>query len=309
MALLLNTKVVKADIHSVSVTPLVENTQEPDRFEISGEPGSEHTLKLSITNFGIETLDIKIQPTNATTSPNGDIDIGESVVAGDYGLRTSFAEMTQPQMIRLKKNQTRNVTFKVKLPDQQLNGTVIGGFSIFDEKHPNAGHSGVGVYFGAQETSNKHSIKLQGITPEVHNSQPFLSVNLANYEAKTLENTTFQVKIKKNNWYNKLGINNNVDVQDVHFAKIAPNSKIPIEFNQKQTPIQSGNYLVEGVAKNGKQTWNFKQNYHVDGLAAQLVNKQSKNLIYDKTGFYVTIIGILTGVIILVFWGIAYQRR
>ena len=39
---------VKADIQNVSVTPLVEGTDSADRFEISAEPNSVKTLKLSV---------------------------------------------------------------------------------------------------------------------------------------------------------------------------------------------------------------------------------------------------------------------
>lgn len=305
----LNIQDVKADIRSVSVTPLVDDSQDPDRFDISGEPGDQKELHLSVTNFGLETLDLRVQPTNATTSPEGKLDFSDKVVAGDYGLKYAFADMTKGKTIRLKKNETKDLTFKVTLPDKQLYGTIIGGLDVYDIKHPNDGHSGVGVYFDTIPADENHKIKFQGITPEVHNQQPYLMVNLANYQAATMKNMIVQVKIKKNNWWNKLGIDNHTDVADVNFSKIAPNSRIPIEFNQKQTPIQPGEYLVEGTAKNGRDTWRFKENVHVEAKAADMVNQASKNLIYDKTGLYVSIIGILAAVIVLVFWGIAYQRR
>lgn len=301
---------VKADIQNVSVTPLVEGTDSADRFEISAEPNSVKTLKLSVTNFGLQPVEIKVKPTNATTSPSGEIGFDDSVAVGNYGLKYAFSSMTEAQSLRLKKNQTKDLTFKVKLPSQQLSGTVIGGFDVYDTHHPNDGHSGVGVYFktNKSETSNQ-PLKFHGITAVVHGEQPYLNVDLANYNSKILKDSTVQIKIKKNNWYNKLGLSNDYQVQDMDFKTIAPNSKVPIEFDLKQTPVIPGRYLVEGSIKRSGQVWHFKENVKVSSVAANLVNQASKNLIYDKTGLYVTIIGILSMIIILIFWGISYQRR
>jgi hypothetical protein len=309
VTLFLNVTPAQADIQSVSVTPLVDDSDQPDRFTITGKPGSTQKLKMSITNFGMETLDLRAQPTNATTNSAGQIDFGDLVSSGEFGLKYPFSEMTKAQDFVLKKNQTKELTFTVHLPSQKMDGSVIGGFKVFDVKHPKNGHSGVGVYFDTVANTSKQSLSLHGITPEVHNTQPYLMVDLANYQAKTLKNTVVQVKLKKNNWYNKLGINNQIDVADVNLDKIAPNSRIPIEFNQKQSPIQPGNYLVEGTVKNASKVWHFKENIKVEPVAANMVNQEAKNLIYDKTSLYVAIIGILSAVIVLVFWGIAYQRR
>lgn len=300
---------VKADINNISLTPLVSDNEDPDNYRISGDPGSTKTLRMSLTNFGDMDVKLKVRPTNATTSDEGKYEFTDHDFIGKYGLRYSFAKMTSGKMIFLKSQQTKTLTFKVKLPPEPMHGTVIGGFDVYDVKHPNDGHTGVGVYFDTMPTNNNHLIKFQDVTPEVHNQQPYLMVNLANYRAETMKDLIVQVKIKKNNWYNKLGINNQENVQDVKFSKVAPNSRIPLEFNQKQTPIQPGNYLVEGTAKNAQGTWHFKRNVKVDAEEAQEINQQSKNLIYDKTGLYLTIIAIMTMVIVLVFWGIAYQRR
>lgn len=299
----------RADIQSVSITPLVGDNEDPERFDVSGQPGTVKTLKMSITNFGIETVNLKIQPTNATTSTEGQFEFSDKVVVGNYGLKHAFADMTSPKTIQLKKNQTKEVSFQVTLPSQQLSGTIISGFDVYDIKHPDDGHSGVGVYFDTVSAKDNHPIKLNGITPEVHNSQPYLMVNLANYQTQIIQDTTVQIKIKKNNWYNKLGLANKTEVQDVHFDKIAPNSRIPVQFNQKQTPIQPGNYLVEGIAKNNEHVWKFKQNVKIEPVAAQMINSEAKNLIYDKTGIYILIVGVLICVIVLVFWSISYQRR
>lgn len=299
---------VLADINSVSVTPLVDSNGDPDRFDISGRPNEVKDLMISITNFG-EPITLQIDPTNATTSADGNVDFDEKVVAGDYGLKYAFSDMTSSKKVFFKHNQTKDLTFKVKLPAEPIQGSLIGGFTIHDPSHPKDGHSGVGVYFDTVPTDSNHSIKLQGITPEVKQQQPFLTVDLANYQAKLLKNTTVQVKIKKNNWYNKLGIGNSVSIQDMNFSKIAPNSKIPIEFNQKQAAIQPGNYLVEAVMKSDHGTQHFKKNFRIESTTANMVNQQAKHVIYDKTSLYLVIIGILMAVIVLVFWGVAYQRR
>ncbi|MQS52490.1 WxL protein host-binding domain-containing protein [Companilactobacillus mishanensis] len=309
LAILMNVDPVKADIRSVSVTPLIDNAEMPDRFVVKGNPGSVTKLKLSVTNFGDMPIKLRVEPTNATTSMDGKIDFSQNVEKGNYGLKVAFADMTEGQTVKLKINQTKDLTFAVRLPDDTLEGTVIGGFNVFDVDNPNDGSTGVGVYLNEGEPSTKGDLKINDVTPKIINEQPHIVVNLVNDRAVVLKNVTVQIRLKKNNWYNKLGIDSKEDITDVTFAKIAPNSKIPLEFNQKQSPIQAGNYWVEGKARSASGTWNFKKNLTITAEQANNVNTKAKDLIYDKTVVYLLIIGVLTSLIILIFWGIWYQRR
>lgn len=74
-----------ADIQSVSVTPIVSDDEDPSFFQISGQPDSTKELKLSLTNFGDMPIQLRVQPTNATTSSTGQLSFDEKVTAGDYG--------------------------------------------------------------------------------------------------------------------------------------------------------------------------------------------------------------------------------
>ncbi|PMD68845.1 WxL protein peptidoglycan domain-containing protein [Companilactobacillus nuruki] len=139
---------VKADINGVTVTPLIEdgNSDITDRFQILGDNDKVRTLKLSIGNFGTRKLRLRVVPTNATTSMDGKIVYTDNVKVGQYGLKYAFADMTKPQTILLRPNRTKDLVFKVKLPNEKIKGLILGGFNIYDVSKVAPGNSNVPVW-------------------------------------------------------------------------------------------------------------------------------------------------------------------
>ncbi|AKP03277.1 hypothetical protein ABB45_06325 [Companilactobacillus farciminis] len=111
---------VKADIDGLTVTPLIGDSDVTDRFQIIGDSNSERTLEISLSNFGIRRLHLKVVPTNATTSMDGKIVYTDDVKAGQYGLKYAFSDMTKSQKVTLAPNKTKDLKFKVKLPSKKL---------------------------------------------------------------------------------------------------------------------------------------------------------------------------------------------
>lgn len=308
---LYNTTTVNADIDGVTVTPLIEDDTSgvTDRFQIVGKPNSKRTLKISIGNFSIKRLRLRIEPTNASTSMDGKIIYTEKVKAGQYGLKYAFADMTKSQTITLKPNRTKDLTFKVNLPDKKINGLVMGGFNIYDMNGNARGSANVPVLITDDNKSVGGIVTLNNLSLDVIGKKPHILVNLQNKEPGQMKNVVVHMTVKRKSWLDRFNLGDKKMVADLTYPKVAPNSKIPVDFDQNTTPIKAGEYVVKGAARSGKATWTFHKTYTITQDQANNINKRCKGLIYDKTTTYILIVCVLVSLIFLIFWAIWRSGR
>lgn len=306
-----NVNVIKADIDNVTVTPLIEDESSDvtNKFQIVGKANSKRTLKISIGNFSIKKLHLRVVPTNATTSMDGKIVYTDNVKAGEYGLKYAFADMTKAQTITLKPNKTKDLTFHVTLPDGKIKGLVMGGFNIYDISGQAKGNANVPVWITDDNKSVGGILSLHNLALDVINKKPHIIINLQNKEPGQMKNVIVHTTVKRKSWLDRFGLGPKKMVADLTYPKVAPNSKIPVDFDQNQTPIEAGTYVVKGAARSGKATWTFKKTYHITQDQANDINKRCKGLIYNKTTTYILIVLVLVSIIFLVFWAIWYSGR
>ncbi|WP_125566038.1 WxL protein host-binding domain-containing protein [Companilactobacillus insicii] len=307
--LFVTTKTVQADINGVTVTPLIGDSDITDRFQIISKNGGERKLKISISNFGIRRLRLKVVPTNATTSSDGKIAYTENIKTGDYGLQSAFADMTKSQIVTLKPNQTKDLTFKVKIPDKKLKGLIMGGFNIYDTYRAAKGTANVPVWITEDNKPVGGILSLHSLSLAAENYQPHVYVNLQNNQPGMMKKVIIHATVKRKSWLDRFNLGPKKMTADLTYPTVAPNSKIPIDFNQNQTPITPGKYKVDGVARSGKAVWNFKKTYTITEKQANDINSRCKNLVYDKTITYILIVLVLVSLIVLIFWGIWHQNR
>ncbi|WP_025024594.1 WxL protein peptidoglycan domain-containing protein [Companilactobacillus nodensis] len=302
LLLFMTPKTIYADINGVTVTPLIGDSNVTDRFQISSKKGGERKLKISLSNFGIRKLKLKVVPTNATTSSDGKIAYTEDIKTGDYGLQYAFADMTKSQTVILRPNQTKDLTFKVKIPDKKLKGLIMGGFNIYDVYRAASGNSNVPVWITEDNKAVGGILSLHSLSLAVEKHQPHIYVNLQNNQPGIMKKVIVHATVKRESWLDRFDWGPKKMVADLTYPKVAPNSKIPIDFNQNQTPIKPGKYKVEGVARSGKAVWNFKKTYTITEKQANNINSRCKNLVYDKTITYILIVLVLVSLIVLNLW-------
>lgn len=300
---------VNADIKGIAVTPLITDSDITDRFQIISKGSEVRKIKISISNFNSGTTDLKITPTNATTSADGKIIFTDIVKKGDYGLQNSFAKMTKEKSIKIKSNQTKDIEFSIKLPSHKIKGLVIGGFNIYEQNNYNSGSANVPVWITGDNKAVGGILKTDNLTLGVENYQPHIYVNLQNDQPGLMKNVIVHMTVKRQSWLDRFNLGPKKMIADLRYPKIAPNSKVPVDFNQNQTPIAPGTYKVSGVARSGKTVWNFHKTYKISQSDANKINSKSRNLIYDKTLTYILISGVLVTLIVFIFWGIWYQNR
>ncbi|AKS51577.1 WxL protein host-binding domain-containing protein [Companilactobacillus pabuli] len=300
---------VKADIDGLTVTPLIGDSDVTDRFQIIGDSNSERTLEISLSNFGIRRLHLKVVPTNATTSMDGKIVYTDDVKAGQYGLKYAFSDMTKSQKVTLAPNKTKDLKFKVKLPSKKINGLVLGGFSIRSLDSAVSGTADVPVWITDDNKPVGGILSLHNLSLDVINKKPHIIVNLQNKEPGMMKKVIVHVTVKRKSWLDRFNLGPKTMSADLTYPKVAPNSRIPVDFDQNTTPIQAGKYVVKGAARSGKATWTFHKTYTITQDQANDINKRCKGLIYNKTTTYILIVCVLVSLIFLIFWAIWHSGR
>lgn len=300
---------VKADIDGLTVTPLIGDSDVTDRFQIIGDSNSERTLEISLSNFGIRRLHLKVVPTNATTSMDGKIVYTDDVKAGQYGLKYAFSDMTKSQKVTLAPNKTKDLKFKVKLPSKKINGLVLGGFSIRSLDSAVSGTADVPVWITDDNKPVGGILSLHNLSLDVINKKPHIIVNLQNKEPGMMKKVIVHVTVKRKSWLDRFNLGPKTMSADLTYPKVAPNSRIPVDFDQNTTPIQAGKYVIKGAARSGKATWTFHKTYTITQDQANDINKRCKGLIYNKTTTYILIVCVLVSLIFLIFWAIWHSGR
>ncbi|APU72070.1 WxL protein host-binding domain-containing protein [Companilactobacillus crustorum] len=303
------TQEVKADIDGVTVTPLIGDSDISDRFQIIGKPNSTRTLKISLSNFGIRKIRLRIVPTNATTSMDGKIVYTDNVKAGQYGLKYAFADMTKAQTISLMAGKTKDVSFKVKLPSGKIDNLILGGFNIYALESSVSGNANVPVWITDSNKPVGGIVTLHNLALDVMNKKPHIIVNLQNKEPGMMKNVIVHMTVKRKSWLDRFNLGDKTMIADLTYPKVAPNSRIPVDFDQNTTPIKAGTYVVKGAARSGKATWTFHKTYTITQDQANNINKRCKGLIYNKTTTYILIVCVLVSLIFLIFWAIWYSGR
>ena len=300
---------VKADIDGLTVTPLIGDSDVTDRFQIIGDSNSERTLQISLSNFGIRKLRLEVVPTNATTSMDGKIVYTDDVKAGQYGLKYAFSDMVKPQRVTLGPNKTKDLKFKVKLPSKKINGLVLGGFSIRSLDSAVSGTADVPVWLTDDNKPVGGILSLHNLSLDVIDKKPHIIVNLQNKEPGMMKNVIVHVTVERKSWLDRFNLGPKTMSADLTYPKVAPNSRIPVDFDQNTTPIQAGKYVVKGAARSGKATWTFHKTYTITQDQANDINKRCKGLIYNKTTTYILIVCVLVSLIFLIFWAIWHSGR
>jgi hypothetical protein len=299
-----------ADVSNVSVTPMIEDSSVTDRFQLIVKPGETRRVTISFTNFGSSALNLAVVPRNASTSADGKVIFSRDVSAGDNKLQFAFKDMTPRRTVHLDSQQTKDVTFTVKVPKSPFIGIIMGAFYVYDaQAGPSGGSVAVPVWLTQTNKAVGGILLMSGISASAVNQQPYLYVNLSNTQPGIMKNVVVHMRIRRNGFMEWLNLGLKPMTADLKYDTIAPNSLIPVAFNQKQTPIKAGNYVVEGTARTGKTQWKFGGTYSISQAEADKVNKASKNLVYDYTWAYLLGIGGLVLLIIVVLLLIHFQLR
>ncbi|MCD2256952.1 DUF916 domain-containing protein [Lactobacillus sp. CC-MHH1034] len=310
--LIINPTQTYADISSLTVTPLIENSDVTNKFQLIVKPGESRVLKFSITNFDNSSQTVTIQPTNATTSSTGQIIYERPVPRGENDLKYSFAgdiaDARNQKTIKIKSQETKDIALRINIPNERFSGLILGGYRFFEGGDSSQAVS-VPVYITETNKAVGGVLILKGLSAAATNQQPYLYANLSNNQPGLMNNVSVHMTVERKGIAEFFHLGLKPLQADQEYKNIAPNSTVPVAFNQKQTPIKAGTYVVNGSATSGKTHWKFSGKYHISKQQADKVNKSSRNLIYDKTWIFLLVILGVVLLIVIILTSLHFQSK
>lgn len=311
-SLFFTAKPIFADIDSISVTPLISDSNETSRFELNVKPGDTRDLGISLTNFGNQNTTLVIRPVNAGTSVEGQYDYNQPATPGKNGLKADFSSMTSQKTVKLQPQQTKDVHFTVKVPSSGFDGLMMGGFNIYTQGDKNVltrQSANVPVMMTESQTVVQPKMRYNSITTKAVNAQPFIFANIANTKPVAMKNVSYDVTLTRRGPLAWLGINwwGKTYHQVASSMKVAPNSVLPVGFNLKQEPVKAGTYTVDAKITAGEKKWHITGTDTITKAQAGLTNQNSRNLIYDYTWVFELVIAGLVILVLFVIWLIYRQ--
>lgn len=100
-------------------------------FDLKMDPNQKEEISLTVKNSSEEEIILNIVPNNSKTNQNGVIDYSDENLEKDKSLKYSLTDIISgKQKIKLNPGETKDVTFSIKMPNEELQGIILGGFYI-----------------------------------------------------------------------------------------------------------------------------------------------------------------------------------
>ena len=134
--LFISTKVDAASMGYSVKANIPENQIDKDKsyFDLKMKPNEEQAITLTVSNSSEEKIELNIVPNNAKTNQNGVIDYSEENLKKDNSQVYSLTDIISgKQKIALNPGETKEVSFQLKMPSEEIDGIVLGGFYIYKE--------------------------------------------------------------------------------------------------------------------------------------------------------------------------------
>lgn len=274
-------------------------------FDLRMQPGMEQDLTLVLTNPTKEKVSVTVEPNVATTNQNGEMDFTKRPKKQDNTLQYPFTELiSDKQVVELASNETKNVTFKLKMPQEKIEGMILGGFYLYknigeEEEKAEANVQIKNRYsyvIGAKLTVDDQKVKpdvvLNEIKPDLLNYRTVVTANLQNIKPTMIGKFKVEAKI-----YQK-GKTEVLHETTKENMTMAPNSNFDFPINWDNQRLEPGKYQLKLHASSNDENWEFDKEFTIEKTDSDRLNKEAVELEEQPMNWYL-IIGI--GLVIIVF--------
>lgn len=281
-------------------------------FDLKITPKKEQTLKVLIANTGTKPITVTAEINNAYTADSGVIGYDKynaKLYKSKLPSLTSLVDGSRKQVVKLDTGENKTVEFKVKSPDSEYAGIILGGVtttaSVSPTKSKNINIKNQvryvkGVVLRSKDDGVMPSMHLTSAAPRAVAGSTGISYMLDNTAPININKVKLTARIKHNGKTIKYNADN---------LQIAPNSQfnyfIPI------SKLTSGTYKAHITLKNDSGfSQSFDKNIsvqqkEVDSVKEAISPKQKSN---NKQWIGI-IIGIIVLIVIVVWMYLYYSQR
>lgn len=280
-------------------------------YHLKVEPGQEQTVQLTFSNPGKVKTAVGISLNGAKTNSNGVIEYGDTNIKNDKSLKFDFKKIVSaPKKVELNPGETKNIDFKIKMPETSFDGVVSGGIQMIQENQTDVEDKGgslvlneyafiVGMLLQETDVQVKPKLKLNSVEAGQANYKNTVYINYSNTQATTVNNMTTEVQI------NKKGEDIVLYERKQTKMRMAPNSFIAFPVAMNGEKMVEGDYTAKILvtADDGvKEEWT--KDFKITKEQADKFNERDVGLVQDK-GFNwkliaMIVIGFFVVVVIIV---------
>lgn len=294
--------------YSVSAV-LPENQINPrvSYFDLRVEPGKQQELQIEIHNHEPEELTVRLAVHNASTNSNGLVVYEEGEIDPSLTIPLTDLLKIDEEEVTVAAGRTKTVTAQLTVPQEEFEGIVLGGLHF--EKAPEEDEETTGVQIdnryayviGVQLSETDEPVEPEIVLGDV---QP----GLVNYRTAVVASLRYTAPVLVSD----LSLSAKVFDEDGEMVnekeqtdiRMAPNSKMDVNIDWVNRPLDPGTYQLEMTAMVGNQKWDWTEEFTIERAQARDINRDAVELEGENTPSWMSvgIVGLAAVVIVLLFY-------
>lgn len=294
----------------------VEGTK--NYFDLQGQPGSTHTLRLKLQNIREEEAIIQITPHTAFTNVLGVVEYGKNADEADSSLKYGMDTLIEtPEPIILAGKETKTIALELHMPAESFEGFLAGGLRIEEvtpeEEQTPIEQEGVAiqnefVYVVAVLASNDRSsvqpdLALLDVFADQLNYRNVISANLQNFMPTFVNQLAVEATV------HKVGEEEPLYEAQQEQMQMAPNSNFNFPISLEGDRFQSGEYLLKLRATAGKEEWSWEETFIIEADEAQALNRADVTIDTSINWWMIGGIIVILLLLVLTVWLYLKQKR
>lgn len=310
-------RAIQADSGAKFSVSINNNSQQIDPqlpyFNLNMQPNSETNLSLNIYNRSKKAAKFTVWANKAITNNNMIIDYSARKITKSPNLPSTLNiyKMISPkvQNIQVPANGTKKIAFKLKMPDQQFNGRLLGGIYVRKqiEKSVKSGFTNrlnfaTAIVIRQNNRQVKPELNLNKVRINNLNWTRTVEAGTQNVSKTYLSHVKTAAKIYPAKNPKKIVIRQKLDNRS-----IAPNSSFNYQLPLKNQKLKPGKYILDlkFISKKPDQIWHWKRSFVITSKNVQDVTIQHNNHLWIWILFIALVLVI---VLALYLWWRKWRR-
>lgn len=272
-------------------------------FDLRMKPGDEQDVQVVITNSRTEALSAEVRLNAASTGRNGTIAYTNPNVR-DSAMTLAVTDVAAPlsQNITVPPNGSETVTIRIKMPDEPIDGVLLGGIAVTgnDTGSDTQAVQGVSLkntitYVTALKLTTDDSevapdFELASVAPQLVNYRTAIVATLRNKAARIVKDMEIKAEV-----YRK---GSDTPLHDLALtnAEMAPLSTGAFVINWQDEALRAGTYRLHMTANYNGRLWEWDEEFTIAGEAGDL-NKDAVGLKRNDAWLYISL-GILALILV-----------
>ncbi len=245
-------------------------------FDLLVEGGSSYPLEVQIFNHEDEELTVNVTPTTSSTNQNGLI-VYEEQESYDDSLKYPISEFVtiEEPTVTIPANETATVEMTLTIPDEKLEGFLLGGILIQKESSQDNDQEGVQIQneyayvIGLQATMDEQvvesNLNLKGLRPELVNYRTAVIAELQNDQPVIMNGVDIEAEVFKENDLDE--VFKTASIEDGQFA---PNSTMEFVIDWENQYLEPGDYRLKLNAIDGENEWQWDEQFTITEEEGQI---------------------------------------